>query len=114
MVFRDVAERVLGSKGGWGGERGQQLTGRGVSRLGAASDPEGDKVPSVPAIGDDGGKAGLVGKNGGGCGEEVVRCPSRDPVPEAFYGPEHRGVLGEQVCPVGEYGEEEAVGDAVA
>jgi len=55
-----------------------------------------------------------VGKYGGGCGEEVVCCPTLDSVPEAVHASEHGGVRGEEVCPVRKYGEEEAVGNTVA
>jgi len=59
-------------------------------------------------------EACLSGQDGGGGGEEVVCGPSLDPVPEAVHAPERSIVRGEEVCTIGEYGEEEATGDAGA
>jgi len=109
-----VPGRVLGPKGGEGGE-GLWESGRGRAGVGGgANHPEGSKAPAVSALGDDGGEAGLPGKDGGGGGEQVVRGPSLDPVPEAVHASERGVVWGEEVRPIGEYGEEEAAGDAVA
>jgi len=53
------------------------------------------------------------GQNGGGYGEEDIRGPSLDPVPEAVHASKRSIVRGEEVCTISEYGEEEATGDAV-
>jgi len=37
-----------------------------------------------------------------------------DPVPEAVHASERRGVRSEEVGPIRKYGEEEAIGNAVA
>ena len=60
------------------------------------------------------GKASFVGEDAGRRGKEIVRCRSLDPVPEAVHASERSGVRGEEVGTIGEYGEEEALGDAVA
>jgi len=52
--------------------------------------------------------------DGGGGGEKSLRSPSLDPVPEAGHASERSIVRGEEVGSVGEYREEEAVGNAVA
>ena len=83
-------------------------------RSGGAGDPEGSKAPSVSAVGGNRGEAGLPGQDGGGGGEKVVRRPSLDPVPEAIHASERSLVWGEEVGTVSEYGEEEAVGNAMA
>jgi len=61
-----------------------------------------------------GGRQASLGQDGGGGGDEVVRGPSLDPVPEAIHASERSVVRGEEVCTISEYGEEEATGDAVA
>jgi len=55
-----------------------------------------------------------MGKYGDRCGEEVVCRPSLDSVPETVHASERGGVWSEEVSPIREYGEEEAVGNAVA
>jgi len=55
----------------------------------------------------------LPGEDRGGSREEVVCCPSLDSMPEAIHASECIGVQGEEVCPIGEYREAEALGDAV-
>jgi len=55
-----------------------------------------------------------MGKYGGGCSIEIVRCRSLDPVPEAVYASDRGGVWSEEVGTICEYGEEEAAGNAVA
>jgi len=108
-----VPRRVLCPKGGEGGE-GLWESGRGrASVRGGAGNSEGSKAPPVSAVGDNGGEAGLSGKDGCGGGQEVVRGPSLDPVPEAVPASEHGVVWGEEVRPVSEYGEEEATGNAM-
>jgi len=60
-AYRKMPRGVLGSKGGEGGERWWE-SGRGrVGVRGGAGDSEGGKAPSVPAVRDNGGEAGLVG-----------------------------------------------------
>jgi len=109
-----VPGRVLGPKGGEGGE-GLWESGRGrVGVRGGAGNSEGGKASPVSAVGDNGGEAGLTGQDRGGGGGEVVRGPSLNPVPEAVHAPERSVVWGEEVCSVSEYGEEEATGDAMA
>jgi len=104
-VYCGVPGRVLGPKGREGGE-GLWESGRGRAGVqGGAGHPEGGKAPPVSAVGDDGGEAGFPGKDGGGGGEEVVRGPSLDPVPEAVHASERGVVWGEEVRPVCEYGE---------
>jgi len=71
-------------------------------------------VPHVSAVGGNGGEAGLPGKDRGRGGDEIVSSPSLDPVPEAIHASERSVVRGEEVGTVGEYREEETVGDAVA
>jgi len=78
-----------------------------------AGDPEGSGTAPVSVVGCNGGEAGLSGKDIGGGGEKIVCGPSLDPVPEAVHAPERRIVRGEEVGSVGEYREEEAVGDTV-
>jgi len=46
--------------------------------------------------------------------KKIVCCPSLDSVPEAVHASERRGVWSEEVGPIGENGEEEAVGNTVA
>ena len=111
--YREGPGGVLGPEGGEGGN-GLWESGRGrVGVQGGAGNPEGGKAPPVPAVGDNGGEAGLAGQDGGGSGEEVVRGPSLDPVPEAVHASERSVVRGEEVGSVGECGEEEAAGNAV-
>jgi len=113
-AYCEVPGRVLGSEGGEGGE-GQREFGRGwVGVRGGAGNSEGGETPLASAVGGNGGEAGLPGKDGGGGVEEVIRGPSLDPVPEAVHASERSVVRGEEVGPVGEYREEEAVGNAVA
>jgi len=113
-AFSQVAGRVLGPEGGEGGE-GLCESGRGrVGVRGGAGNSESGEASSVSAVGDNGGEAGLSGQDGGGGGEEVVRGPSLDPVPEAVHASERSVVRGEEVCTISEYGEEEATGDAEA
>jgi len=113
-AYCKVPGRVLGPKGGEGGE-GLWESGRGRAGVGGgAGNSEGSKAPLVSAVGDNGGEAGLPGKDGGGGGEEVVRGPSLDPVPEAVQASERGVVWGEEVRPVSEYGKEEAAGNAMA
>jgi len=109
-----VPGRVLGPKGGEGGE-GLRESGRARDGArGGAGNSEGGKASPVSAVGDDGGEAGLAREDGGGGGNELVRSPSLDPVPEAVHASERSVVRGEEVCSIGEYGEEEGTGDAVA
>jgi len=109
-----VPGRVLGPKGGEGGE-GLWESGRGrVGVQGGAGNSEGGDPSPVPAVGDNGGEACLTGQDGGGGGKNVVRGPSLDPVPEAVHASERSVVWGEEVCSVSEYGEEEATGDGMA
>ena len=113
-AYRKVPGRVLGSEGGEGGE-GQRESGRGwVGVWGGTGDSEGGETPLVSAVGGDGGEAGLPGKAGAAGTEEIVRSPSLDPVPEAVHASERSIVRGQEVGSIGEYREEEAVGDAVA
>ena len=106
--------RVLGPESGKGGE-GWREPGRGwVGVWGGAGDPEGGQTSPVPAIRDDRGKASFTGQDRGRCGEEIVRCPSLHPVPEAIHCSEGGGVWGKEVGPVGKYREEEAMRDAMA
>ena len=63
---------------------------------------------------DDQGEAGLAKQDGGRGGKENIRCPSLDSVPEAVHASERGVVRSEEVSSVCEYGEEEAVGNAVA
>jgi len=44
----------------------------------------------------------------------IIGCPSLDPVPEAVHASEGVRVRGEEIGAVGEYGEQEALGDVVA
>jgi len=81
---------------------------------GGGDEPEGGKPSLVPVIGNDGGKAGFVGEDGGRCGVKVICCPSLDSVLEAVHASKRGGVRGREMCPVSEYGVEEAVGDAMA
>ena len=55
-----------------------------------------------------------MGQDRGHGGEEVVGDPSWDSVPEAVHVFAGAGVAGEQVGPLGEYGEEKLLGDGVA
>jgi len=113
-AYGKVPGRVLGPKGREGGE-GLWESGRGrVGVRGGAGDSEGSKAPLPSAVGDYGGEAGLTGQDGGGGGEEVIRGPSLDPVPEAVHASEHSVVRGKEVSSVSEYGEEEAIGNAMA
>jgi len=113
-AYCQVPGRVLGPEGGEGGE-GLWESGRGrVGVQGGAGNSESGEASSVSAVGDNGGEAGLSGQDGGGGGEEVVRGSSLDPVPETIHASERSVVRGEEVCTIGEYGEEEATGDAVA
>ena len=113
-AYRKVTGRVLGSERGEGGE-GERESGRGrVGVRGDACDSEGGETPLVSAVGGNGGEAGLPGKDGGGGGEKVIRSPSLNPVPEAIHASERSIVRGEEVGSVGEYREEEAVGNTVA
>ena len=59
-----------------------------------------------------GGRPG--GQDGGRGGEKVIRDPSLDLVPEAVHASECSVVWGEEVGTVGEYGEEEAIGNTMA
>jgi len=109
-----VPGRVLGPEGGEGGE-GLWESGRGrVGFRGGAGNSESGEASSVSAVGYYGGEAGLSGHDGGGGGEEVIRGPSLDPVPEAVHASERSVIGGEEVCTVSKYGEEEATSDAVA
>jgi len=83
-------------------------------QLGGAGDSEGGEASPVFAVGDNGREASLTGQGGDGGGEEVVRGPSLDPVPETVHASECSVVWCEEVCTISEYGEEEATGDAVA
>jgi len=113
-AYCEVPGRVLGAKGGEGGE-GLWVSSRGrVGVRGGPANSEGVKVSPVSPVGDNGGEVGLTGQDGGGGGKEVVRGPSLDPVPEAVPASERRVVWGEEVCSVSEYGEEEATGNAMA
>jgi len=85
-----------------------------VAGRGGTGDPVGGQPPSVPAVGNDGGEACCTGQDGGRSREEVVRCPSLNPMPKAVHSPECRGIQGEQVNPVGEYRKEEAISDTMA
>ena len=76
--------------------------------------PKGGQASSGSAVRGDRRETGLAGKYGGGRGDEVVCCPTLDPVPEAVHASECGGVWSEEVGPIRKYGEEEAVGDAVA
>ena len=106
--------RVLGSKGGEGGERLWE-SGRGwLGIQGGAGDPEGGEAPSVSAVGSDRREVGLPGQDGGRGGVKIVRRPSLDSVPEAVHASERGVVWGEEVRPVSKYGEEEATGNAMA
>ena len=90
-------------------------SGRGrVGIRGGAGNSEGGEAPLVSAVGDNAGEAGLMGQDGGGSGEEVVRGPSLDAVPEAVHASECSVVWGKEVGPVSEYREEEAIGNAMA
>jgi len=102
-AYCEVSGGVQGSEGGEGGG-GMGESGRGrVGVRGGAGDSAGGKGPLVPAVGDDGGEAGLTGQDGGGGGEEVVRGPSLDSVPEAVHASQRRVVRGEEVSAIGEY-----------
>jgi len=84
-AYCEMPGGVLGSEGGEGGERLWE-SGRGrVGVRGGAGDSEGGTAPFVSAVGDDGGEASLTVQDGGGGGEEVLRGPSLDPVPEAVH-----------------------------
>jgi len=84
-AYCEVSGGVLGSEGGEGGE-GLWESGRGrVGVRGGAGNSQGGKASLVSAVGDDAGEASLTGQDGGGGGEEVVRGPSLDPVPEAVH-----------------------------
>ena len=72
----EVPGGVLCSEGGEGGE-GLWESSRGWIRArGGAGNPEGGQASPVPAVGGDGGEAGLAGKNGGGRGVEAIRPKS--------------------------------------
>jgi len=73
-----------------------------VGARGGAGYPESDEASPVFAVGDNEGEAGLSGQDGGGAGEEVVRAPYLDPVPEAVHASERSVVRGEEVCSVSE------------
>jgi len=88
--------------------------GGSVGVWGGAGYPEGGQASSVSAVRGDRRETGLAGQYRVGRGEKVVCCPSLDPVPEAVQTSDRGGVRNEEVRPVSEYGEEEAVGDAVA
>jgi len=84
-TYCEMPGGIPGSEGGEGGE-GLWDSGRGrVGIRGGAGDSEGGKAPLESAVGKDGGEAGLMGQDGGGGGEEVVRGPCLDPVPEAVH-----------------------------
>jgi len=103
-AYCEVPGGILGSEGGEGRE-GLWESGRGrVGVRGGAGDSEGGKGPLVSAVGDNGGEAGLAGQDGGEGGEDVVRGPSLDPVPEAVQVSERCLVWGEEVGSGGEYG----------
>jgi len=106
--------RVLGSKGGEGGERLWE-SGRGwLGIQGGAGDPEGGEAPSVSAVGSDRREVGLPGQDGGRGGVKIVRRPSLDSVPEAVHPSERSVIWGEEVGPISDYEEEEATGNAMA
>jgi len=113
-AFREVPGRVLGPKGGERGERWRESCRRRVRVWGGAGYPKGGQSPSVPAVRDNRGEAGLAAQNGGGGGVEVVRRPSLDSVPEAVHASERGVCRGEEVGAIREYGAEETGGDAVA
>jgi len=84
-AYCEMPGGISGSEGGQGWERLWE-SGRGrVCVRGGTGDPEGGETSLLFAVGDDGGEAGLTGQDGGGGGEEVVRGPSLDPVPEAVH-----------------------------
>jgi len=113
-AYLKVPGGVLGHEGGEEGE-GLWECGRGrVGVRGGAGNTEGAKSPPVPAGGNNRGEAGLASWDRGQSGEKVIPCPSFDPVPEAVHVSECSVVWGEEVGSVGEYGQEEAVGNAVA
>jgi len=85
-----------------------------VGVWGGACHSEGGKAPPVPAVSNDRRETGLAGEYGGGRGEKVICCPALDPVPEAVHASDRGGVWSEEVGPICKYGEEEAIGDAVA
>jgi len=113
-AYCQVPGRVLCPEGGEGGE-GLWESGRGrVGAWGGAGNSEGGAASPISAVGDHGREASLTRQDGGGGGEEVVRGPSLDHVPEAVHASERSVVWCEEVCSVSEYGEEEATGDAMA
>jgi len=109
-----VPGRVLGPERGERGEGLREPSGGWVGVRRGAGHPKGGQVSPVPTVWDDRRETGLAGKYGGGCREEIICCPSLDPVPEAVHASERGGVRSEEVGSIREYGEEEAVGYTVA
>jgi len=104
--FVRCLEESWALKGESEGQDGGSLAEAGLAYGGGAGHPEGGQAPSVSAVGDDWGKTGFTGQDGGRGREKVVRCPSLDPVPEANQASEGGEIRGEEVGSIRQYGEE--------
>ena len=81
---------------------------------GGAGNSEHGQASSLPTAGNDRGEAGFLGQDGGRCGAKTIGCQSLDSVAEGIHTSERGGVRGEEIGPVGENREEEAMGNPMA